>query len=372
MNYLQDARDSLVQCATACVHWSSPYNGEVPPPDIFMESVLSVNKNGDIHDVDTSTVKGENKPIKNGANNKVVEDSSSASSVKLLSHGNVAQCNSSLDCLENGAHQDSLSSENRIQTDSKRLNNNKQVSRNLFQDNLDRCNNLLKIKPSNTCPDLSKLYKSLNDVDSFLAYIDEVSESGSSQTASESIDDILQFLDSMESAVNTSSAYATSDKSDHSISQVTETSSYSADQSSCSSNQLTTDFTHITRPTSTSTPSFLPLSSFKDVSSYVNITMSGLDQPTAASRVLQELPQRHLNLSVLSSSPSESNMLSPGWHPDDVPLGLASPAVQVANRSITPRYPDGAPNIGTYSYVIVVDQKLLCFDKTFYQITDLT
>ncbi|XP_041359783.1 FTS and Hook-interacting protein-like isoform X2 [Gigantopelta aegis] len=343
MNYLQDARDSLVQCATACAHWSSPYNGETPPPDIFMEPVVTVNKNqsADIHSEDISIDERENKPdVKNGAENKLIQDTSSASSVKLLSHGNAAHCSS---------HENLAPSENDMQADSKTVNNNKQVSRNLFQDNFDKCNNLLKVKPSNTCPDLSKLYQSLNDVDSFLSYLDSVKDSDSLQTTSESIEDILQFLDSMESAVNTSSTYASSDRTDEDISQDTGMSSFVTDQSGCSSNQLTTDFTHITRPASTSTPSFLPLKSF-NVSSYVNITMSGLDPHamTAASKVLQELPQRHLSLSVLSSSPSETNLLSPSWHPDDVPLGLASPAFQMANRSFTPRYPDSAPNIGPF------------------------
>ncbi|XP_067663029.1 FHF complex subunit HOOK-interacting protein 1B-like isoform X1 [Haliotis asinina] len=286
--YLHDARYRLTKCARACRNWSAPYNGETPPPDCFLDKAANVNK----ADADKSQSESRVKPTSDNGGDGA---QTMSPKVQLFSHGNVNSNSSGADVIVNGSV-------------------DKSTEPGLGRNTSPLCNNLSNSEMV-TSPSLSKLFSSLDSLDSFIRYLDELDPVEGSIS---SIEDSMQSLESVLS--NMSHSFNASVGNDTILYSQEGNKSGSSCHSSVRSN--------------VEVPCSLNL---RDMSSYVEITMSSPDRSNAQ-KVLQELPQRSFLTPDLTLSPSR-------WTEVDMPC---SPSPSVSSRAFTPRYSSSAPNIGPF------------------------
>ncbi|XP_071087601.1 FHF complex subunit HOOK-interacting protein 1B-like isoform X3 [Haliotis cracherodii] len=297
--YLHDARYRLTKCARACRNWSAPYNGETPPPDCFLDKIASENK----ADGDKSQSDSRVKPALDLGGDRTGVEGTTSPRVQLFSHGNMNSKNSGVgaDVIVNGCMDNS--------TDKMESG----------RDTSSLCNNSSHSEMVKS-PSLSKLFSSLDSLDSFIRYLDEFDPADDSAS---SIEDSMQSLESVLSNMS-HSFNATSVGNDTIL--------YSQE-----SNKSGSSF-HSSVRSNVDVPCSLNL---RDMSSYVEITMSSPDRSNAQ-KVLQELPQRSFLTPDLTLSPSR-------WTEVDMPFSMAaSPSPSVASRAFTPRYSSSAPNIGPF------------------------
>ncbi|KAK7097514.1 FHF complex subunit HOOK-interacting protein 1B-like isoform X2 [Littorina saxatilis] len=356
--YLLQARAVLEQCARACRNWSAPYDGEHPPPDAVLDHPVPSVAYGNIAVKVEGTASRESgkDTSKDAGSDTAVERQRSNSTVKLLSHGNVPDPGS--------VHPpDSLTLESQTNSDQRpsgasRLGGGDNAalakgpsdssSSSVIADR--QCNKV----PSSSSSALSqppppsidhdKLHSCLHDLDSFLAFLNEMNLSAESSSVSleeslNSLDNLLKSLTGKQGAGQDSSAKksvdaALSSRAQDGMSSEKRTGpAQSSDISTATSTSATASTTTNPAPTSSSQvrtalpPKSLGLNPGKDVS------LGG------KCRILSPLNRTPDDMSrAFLMSP-----MSPGF--------LMSPSSYSAGLRPLPtalRYSNAAPNIGPF------------------------
>ncbi|KAK7467868.1 hypothetical protein BaRGS_00036905, partial [Batillaria attramentaria] len=213
VDYLGQSHKMLKQCAHACRNWSAPYDGERPPPDSDLDPQVSSadgSGRGDVIDGGKGDAKEE---VAGSASNSVTDKgrARTGSSVKLLSHGNVADTG----CV----HMPDSESLTKQASGSPSADGEKgeaasQTSKSRSPSSEKQCNTvshsssqLPKLDPQR----LSKLFSCLDNLDSFLACLNEMDLP--SDIPTETLEGTLATLDSLLSSATASAPSGEADTS---------------------------------------------------------------------------------------------------------------------------------------------------------------
>ncbi|XP_076468429.1 FHF complex subunit HOOK-interacting protein 1B-like isoform X2 [Babylonia areolata] len=212
-DYLVQARLTLEQCARACRNWSAPYDGEIPPPDSILDDPPpgSADTSHPPHTAEGSSSSRAGKEatskVEDGCE-AVVDRQRSHSVVKLLSHGNVSD--PGLVHLPDGeALQQQVSSGGSDPRSDGAGRGGDAVKASPSQNaslssviSGPPCNNSPSSSPAPVPPvrspapfDLAKLHTCLDDLDSFLACLNEMDVP--SEVSGDTLEQSLTRLDSL-------------------------------------------------------------------------------------------------------------------------------------------------------------------------------
>ncbi|XP_055958730.1 FHF complex subunit HOOK-interacting protein 1B isoform X3 [Patella vulgata] len=343
MDYLVDARGKLVKNAEDCRCWSAPYNGENPTPDSLLDSTNQIkdrivsnhsqftNNSHSVADTSNETL---NSTATNGERKPYPQ-------VKLFAQ----EIDNMLPKLDSFKY----NSGDSLYSQGKSCDINKNDSHSLQDGDLTLNSEHCNISCTNKNASLSELYCSLKSNDCFVNFLNIIDDSDYHDSMEQTLETIDFMYSSFGMSANRGAAelgesLAISEESEISKSKPVEDLIASASVSGQSlpvSNERPYEkiTTSTFNPGNTSTPTGTRL---KDVSSYVEITISGDNKPTTSttSKILPDTTQRNLSpvADVTLSQMNRSN--------DDMSFSLAqSPGGTLLTTS---RYSSGTPNIGPF------------------------
>ncbi|KAK6173238.1 hypothetical protein SNE40_016726 [Patella caerulea] len=343
MDYLIDARGKLVKNAQDCRCWSAPYNGENPTPDSLLDSTNQIKDSivsnhskftNNSHSVADASNETLNSTATNGGKKPYPQ-------VKLFAQ----EIDNMLPKLDSFKY----NSGDSLYSQGKSCDINKNDSHSLQDGDLTLNSEHCNISGTNKNASLSELYCSLKSNDCFVNFLNIIDDSDYQDSMEQTLETIDFMYSSFGMSANRGAAelgesLAISEESEISKSKPVEDSIASTSVSGQSlpvSNERPYEkiTTSTFNPANTSTPTGTRL---KDVSSYVEITISGDNKPTTstASKILQDTTQHNLSpvSDVTLSQMNKSN--------DDMSFSLAqSPGGTLLTTS---RYSSGTPNIGPF------------------------
>ncbi|KAK7479180.1 hypothetical protein BaRGS_00029524 [Batillaria attramentaria] len=319
VDYLGQSHKMLKQCAHACRNWSAPYDGERPPPDSDLDPQVSSadgSGRGDVIDGGKGDAKEE---VAGSASNSVTDKgrARTGSSVKLLSHGNVADTG----CV----HMPDSESLTKQASGSPSADGEKgeaasQTSKSRSPSSEKQCNTvshsssqLPKLDPQR----LSKLFSCLDNLDSFLACLNEMDLP--SDIPTETLEGTLATLDSLLSSVSFKVVQGSGARkyrgSSSSSARLSESSTPDREESGRFESHSATQAT-------ASAPS-----GEADTSVAISVTDSSVTSAQSATSKTPPAPPKSLGLAPAKdfSLGGKLNVMSPLRTPDDMWRGFMSP-----------------------------------------------